>query len=436
MKNHSNERGSFTIEAILALSVFMFAFLAIVSLASIARTESVTQYAINQTAKEVSQYFYIAEKFGITQHITTQPESANKEDTDNLLETILQFSSAGTGTAGNESSLTDSKDLSSLISGFSDIKNDVSSVESAAQTLYGNIGPILENPQGILNTLTTLFIEQAKQEAMGRLIAQPLCRALVPKYISENNADDKLTKLGIVGGVSGLDFRLSSFLSDGRSINIVLIYQIKVNGFGIFNRTLNIKQTASTAAWITGKSIAESVNSRSIWEQADIQRGKEFAAIIRKENGNKAVEPGKGIDLYDQSSNTFTEIYSMNIFSATYSSYSEPSEGTASAADYSPKESAIKSKIKSYANNIKKHTEKLNSELTMADGRSVMAADESISHRNMVLVIVVPEEALACSAALNSIANEIQSQTGVLVTYTYRDKALGTNSKTNSEKNT
>ncbi len=60
-----NERGSFTIEAILSLSIFMFAFMAIVSLATIAKVESTTQYAIDQVAKEVAQYYYIAERVGM-----------------------------------------------------------------------------------------------------------------------------------------------------------------------------------------------------------------------------------------------------------------------------------------------------------------------------------------------------------------------------------
>lgn len=41
MRNKS-ERGSFTIEAILSLSIFMFAFVTIVSLATIAKVESTT----------------------------------------------------------------------------------------------------------------------------------------------------------------------------------------------------------------------------------------------------------------------------------------------------------------------------------------------------------------------------------------------------------
>jgi len=71
-----NERGSFTIEAILSLSLFMFGFMSIISLATIAKVESTTQYAIDQVAKEVAQYYYIAEKVGI----------ANTSNTDGVKE--------------------------------------------------------------------------------------------------------------------------------------------------------------------------------------------------------------------------------------------------------------------------------------------------------------------------------------------------------------
>jgi hypothetical protein len=44
----------------------MFAFVTIVSLATIAKVESTTQYAIDQVAKEISQYYYIAENLHTT----------------------------------------------------------------------------------------------------------------------------------------------------------------------------------------------------------------------------------------------------------------------------------------------------------------------------------------------------------------------------------
>lgn len=65
MRNIKSETGSFTVEATLTLTLFMFAFLAIMSLSTIARIEGITQYAINQTAKEISQYYYIADKAGL-----------------------------------------------------------------------------------------------------------------------------------------------------------------------------------------------------------------------------------------------------------------------------------------------------------------------------------------------------------------------------------
>ena len=56
------ERGSFTVEAALALPVFMFAFIAIMSLALVAKAQGQTQYALDQTAKEIARYCYIADR--------------------------------------------------------------------------------------------------------------------------------------------------------------------------------------------------------------------------------------------------------------------------------------------------------------------------------------------------------------------------------------
>ena len=85
MDKVKNESGSFTVEATLTLTLFMIAFLAIMSLSTIARIEGITQYAINQTAKEISQYYYIADKAGL---IYTKDDNSSFEQVDSLINAV------------------------------------------------------------------------------------------------------------------------------------------------------------------------------------------------------------------------------------------------------------------------------------------------------------------------------------------------------------
>ena len=99
-----------------------------------------------------------------------------------------------------------------------------------------------------------------------------------------------------------------------------------MNGYGIFDDTLVIKQTASTTAWVTGTSLKASNETDSNWEKGSFERGKAFVNEIQKETPSKAVKEGVGVDIYEKSSNTFKSIHSLNVFSASYSDYQKISE--------------------------------------------------------------------------------------------------------------
>ena len=76
------ELGSVTIEATIALTIFMFAFLGITSLSTLVRAESKVQYALNQTAKELSQYMYIFHRGDTIENPTKPVDELIKEKPD------------------------------------------------------------------------------------------------------------------------------------------------------------------------------------------------------------------------------------------------------------------------------------------------------------------------------------------------------------------
>lgn len=417
------EQGSFTIEAMLSMMIFMFAFLAIATLAGIAKVESTTQHAINQVAKEVSQYYYLTEKVGITF------DNEGVEEIDDAVQAVLDFSAIGSQTVSNYEGNTAQKMTQMISEGnFEKLSNDVTAVTAAAQNLYNSFGPIMEDPKGVLTSLVTLVKQQIAKETVSRLIAQPLCKALFPKYItSSGNADETLEKMGVVDGLDGIDFRMSSFAVDGRSINVVIVYQVKIHGFGIFDDTLLIRQTASTAAWVTGVKLAAVTESESKWEKDDLTRGKDFVAELKAEELDRvddAVKKGIGIDFYDIDTNTFTTVHSMNVFSCTYSTYQVDFLGTEEADNYQLNEKTIKSTLKAYSKELDKNIKKIGDSVKMEDGRT---SQTSTKGRKGEVIIVVPEEANNAEhrEILNDICRELEEETGHTFFISYREKALG-----------
>ena len=236
-----------------------------------------------------------------------------------------------------------------------------------------------------------------------------------------------LEKMGVVNGLDGLDFSLSTFLMDQRTINVVLVYEIDVKGFGIFDQKLIVKQTASTAAWLgdtEGVKLSDVASKTSAWQKSDMERGKDYVSELQGENPHQGVKNGVGVDLYDQDSNTFTAVHSMNVFAASYSDYVRSGDGT-KASDYILKREKIKAALKAYANALNRAVDSISESIEMSDGTDCQTALEKTMHREKVLIIVVPEEATEFASLLQEIANEIEQETGVKVNITYRDKALG-----------
>lgn len=420
---YKNEHGSFTIETTICLTLFMAAFIALISLAMIAKVESTTQYAIDQTAKEIAQYYYVADKMGIA-----NTDSGGVKEIDDTVQSLMDFTDKSK-TAINKHKGKSVSDLYDTLKNYKDVANDVTEITKAANGVYGNFKTLFDDPKEILKALTTSMAKEIGNEIVTKIIAQPICRTLVPKYItSTGDADQTLRSMGVVNGLDGLDFRMSSFLTDQRSINIVVVYRIKVLGFGYFNSELVIKQTASTAAWVKGVSLAQANKNVSTWSKGNLERGKEFVSVIKSENKDKAVKSGKGVDLYDKESNTYKSVISVNVFSASYSDFSQKTKNGAQEQNYTIKKDAVKSVIRKQANNLKDSTDKVNDSLKMDSGSTLSVPSKSEKKRNNEIIVVMPSEVNTTNgnlATVNEIAKEIEQETGVKVTITYREKALG-----------
>lgn len=285
------EDGVISIETTVCLSLFLFAFLSIISLAKIAKVESMTQYAIDQVAKEMSKYYYIASKVGLA-----QTSNMSADNLDQTVSSIFDFADLANSAAQEYGSNTDPDGVQGYVDLIQSAGDDVEQVISIGKQFSSAFGSILNDPKGLITTLGKMFAARLENELMGRLIAQPVSRALFPKYIAGNigdpeaTADAILKKLGVVDGLNGLSFACSNFLADGQTINVVVIYAVEVEAFGLFEKKLFIQQTASTAAWLCNHGDSSASNGTTI-ETAGInpkldsfnEKKNAWAAVLKRE---------------------------------------------------------------------------------------------------------------------------------------------------------
>lgn len=252
--NRERQKGVITIEATLVLPIFIAAMVIFISYAKIAILEMRMQYAAGQTAKEISQYFYIANKFGL--------DFDGTQGNDKIDE-VLSSMDALKDTGGKAISSIDVEGLTDTINGLQ--SGDKESIMKALNEVKGCFDG--DNPIDIVKTLIAAV--QGVKSAVGNVtsgdvtsvagnaagaflsnaIAGPISKALFEKYIP-GEADETLNRWGIEDGMDGIDFVNSSFLSDGQTIEVVLVYQVDLFSLGFWDMEMTLSQVATTRAWV------------------------------------------------------------------------------------------------------------------------------------------------------------------------------------------
>lgn len=275
--NIRNQKGAVTIEATISLTTFLFFFIMIYSIITICRAQAHIQIAINNTAKEISQYSYI---YGMTGLDSTMSEFYSKAGEDQ---------SKANGFIGNVSDT-----FNAIQSGLGDAHDAVAAgdVESALQQLQNaadgakgsseDAAKALEeaakNPQQLLFGMARIIGSNSLDLAKSRLIAAPIARGLVKKHLKRSESDTAeafCKSVGIMPKESaspdekyfkGLDFTRSTLFPYGSDeITIAVTYKIRLVQLLPVDIPFTITQTAVTKGWLHGdKSVSNKSNEEKI----------------------------------------------------------------------------------------------------------------------------------------------------------------------------
>lgn len=193
-----DERGSVAVEASLSFTMFVLALVFFINLIGVVTLQSKVEYALHQTAKEVSMISYI---YGLT----------------NLDDSI--------GNIKNE--------INGFIENFTGQLSEKSSFFDQYLSEYVNID---------INVEASLF--------------NSICHKVFESYLGSDSekVDQYLKKHHIKNGIKGIDFSQSSFLEDGETIDLVVQYRYdyKMLNFSVFDNGLLLKQRAMTKIWSDG----------------------------------------------------------------------------------------------------------------------------------------------------------------------------------------
>ncbi len=207
-KRKEDSKGSLTVEALLFLIPFIMAFCTLINAARFVQAEMLIHHAVTQTGKQISTYSYVLTKAGISERM--QKTNGKSEE---FVVTV--------------------EEAAGSVEGFINAVSDMNALAEGAFSLAKSKG------------------EQAVMtEIVGRLTEENIKNEL---SLMSDNPDEFLENIGIVGGMAGLDFSKSEWISntEGKgNIQIVVTYTMKNILFPDFDFGQHeFCQCASTLTW-------------------------------------------------------------------------------------------------------------------------------------------------------------------------------------------
>lgn len=250
----ADDSGAIVIEATVSLSVFMFAIVVVLSIVNICYAQMKMGVAVNQTAKELSQYGYLYNRMGLDEKqqelVKKGEESKNLiDDTTESLVGIMDGMKSIGDTAKNVRIDNLSDSAKSISSNWKSIKDDAGEVKD-------NVSEVLDDPKKFALGLLALGGDTIVEKAKTQLLVAPFSKYMFKRTLKSNeNADSEpfLQKLRIVPNktyLDGLDFSDSCFCKDGKhEINVVVKYKVKVLDLLGNDITMNFVQHGKTTCW-------------------------------------------------------------------------------------------------------------------------------------------------------------------------------------------
>lgn len=429
MRNDRHEEGSVTIEATISLSTFMFAIVTILTIVNICLVQARISYALNATAKELSQYSYLYSLTGIP---TAEGKLASKakaqtQDVDKVLNDVNDIFTEVENLAGTD--VAGVTDPAGIADKWNEAAGSVERIEASGSSLKDTIEDIAKDPKGLIFGIAKMAGSRGLDLAKSRLIAAPLAKVMVKKHLVNEKGGDVeafLKQKGVVPSASGeymdgLDFSQSTLFPEGSNeIRINVKYDVKVITLLNLKVKFHFNQSAVTHGWLAGessyRSSSEFIQNNNVWTESTLH---ERSELIRhqgiadlKDEGYQQTQGLTDVQLYNPDTNEFVMISSMNPL------YSAKGEDSLTLDDLD--DDALREAIERLCGKMDSTTNGLDSVTTKQKGSDGSTTRETYdcSGASNKIVLVIPEDPglkekiEEIIASSNTRGVEIEIQTG------------------------
>lgn len=406
---YKNERGAVTVEAIISLTTFMFAIVTVFTVVNICIVQSQISYALNVTAKEISQYSYLYSLSGIPDSFKSVHENGEEETKD-----IDVFISDITAAYENMEQLgreafnaKDAGNVDDIKSAWNNFEKNFNDLQANAGAIKEDISNIADDPKKIIFGIAKLGVVKGSDILISECIAQPLIKGMIKKNLMDEengNVEVYLKNLHVIPDgkgsyFDGLDFKGSYIFPKGTNvIKLNVSYKVKVIALLPIKTTFRFNQTAITHGWPAGKfqsyeenadKIKDEIEKKykendSLWTNGTVNERssliRELVTMDKKDEGYKTVSGLTDVNLYNEENNEFVLIVTRNPL------WTE--DGSAKVANDLDKED-LKKDIKNMCAKIKSTTDGTKKVTVKEDGEK---SDKDCTNANNKIILVIPED--------------------------------------------
>ncbi len=265
----------------------------IYSLVTFYRVQAKISIAINNTAKEISQYTYVYGLTGVKDSLDGIYEDA-AEDREKIDELVGDAGEAFNAiqTIGNDakekiddfSNISSVDDLATIGDRINEMQDEAiengEKVEDSYNKLKDDLEALANNPKDLIFSLARILSTEGLTYAQSNFVAAPISKGLVKKHLKRSindNHEDFLRSMQVLPGsdgtyLNGLDFTDSLLFPKGSNkIFVIVKYKVKVLKFLPIDIEIPITQSAVTNGWLTGdgKKIPKPPNPEEPEEQEE-----------------------------------------------------------------------------------------------------------------------------------------------------------------------
>ena len=199
--------------------------------------------AVDTATKEITQYSYFYKMSGLEGFSNQVADNAEtgKTNLNDVIGTVGDlYSSVGTAVDNTVENATNIKnavetgnvDMNNIQNTLAGIKTDGTNIETSMNSVLSAFESVQDNPLLYMKSIIAVAGNESLDLLKSHVIAAPLAKMFTAKHFGSTTAEanDTLKGLGVVDGLEGMNFKMSSIFSsdDPESVHIVVYYKLRI----------------------------------------------------------------------------------------------------------------------------------------------------------------------------------------------------------------